>query len=77
MHTWVGTDSIITYNSDLSGEIVIKGRNKDSLTEGDNVSVVIPANDLLTFIGMQLRNKKISELESMTGPEYLDSLEVK
>ena len=77
MHTWNGKDSKIDYNSDLSGNLIITGKDTSSWSAPDITSVQIPAEDILEFVGTQLKNRKISELESMSGLEYLDRFGIK
>lgn len=77
MHTWNGKDSKINYNSDLSGNLIITGKETSSWNAPDITSVQIPAEDILEFVGACLKDRKISEIESMSGLEYLDRFGIK
>lgn len=76
MHTWNGEGCTINYNLDLSGNLIITGRNPDSISN-NTLTIEVPAKEMLSFIGVCLREQKIDELESITGLEYLNSLGIK
>lgn len=68
MHTFKGKECWIHHNSDLSGDIIINGKD-DS---GNEVSVIVPAEDILEFVARRyVAVNRISEIEDMEYKELL------
>lgn len=63
MHFFLGTEGTeFNYNSDLSGEVIIKVQNE---------VIRVPGDDLLEFVASYVRSRKISKLEDL---DYTDVL---
>lgn len=66
MHVTFGPgDTLFHHNGDFSGNVII---------ENDDDRIEIPFVDILELVGRYYRDKKFSEIEQMTGTEYLNSL---
>lgn len=64
MHTFKTDKTVIHYNSDMSGNVVLT--NKETGNE-----IEIPCSDLLDFVAAYIKVRKISNLENMTTIEIL------
>lgn len=79
MHSYdLSNDVVLHYNSDMSGDMVLvaKENKVERMQFGGNVTyrVDIPAEALIEFVIMHLKNQKISNLEKMTVDQFIDSL---
>lgn len=64
MHTFKTDKTVIHYNSDMSGNVVLT--NKETGNE-----IEIPCSDLLDFVAAYIKERKISRLENMETIEIL------
>jgi len=62
MHTFIppGKRCVFNFNSDLSGNVLIRVSDRE---------IEVPGDDLLGFIANYVRNRRISQLEQATAEE--------
>ena len=58
MHTFNGNSCRIHYNSDMSGEVCISGKESDK-------EITVDAQDILDCVANYVRNKRIARIERM------------
>lgn len=63
MHTYTCGTTTFNFNSDISGEVTIR--------RPDGAALNVPGGDLVAFVAEYVRQRRFSELESMTALEVL------
>lgn len=69
MTTYEGTSCIINYNSDMSGDIIIKSKTPDE--KGNYPEVSVLGKDILKFVAEYVRDQKIAKAENASWKKLL------